>query len=48
MLDRLFFLPLKENETIEQRSESIDSYLVSVGYTWDDVLETINYKSEKN
>ena len=46
-LDKLFFLPLSINETIDQRKIAIDAYLESVGWSWDDVLNQI-LKSDAN
>lgn len=37
-MDKFFFLPFTEGETPEIRATSIDAYLESVGWTWDDVL----------
>lgn len=46
-LDKLFFLPLSFNETIEQRKITIDSYLESVGWSWDDIVNEI-FSSDLN
>lgn len=46
-LDKLFFLPLSINETIDQRRIAIDAYLESVNWSWDDVLHQI-LKSDAN
>ena len=40
-LDQLFLMPLHYNETIEQRDLSVQAYLESVGWTWDDIIEEL-------
>jgi hypothetical protein len=45
-LDSLFFMPLKQNETLEIRDESIKAFLKSKSITWDDILDNINYEEK--
>lgn len=40
-LDQLIFSPLIEDETIEERADTIRVYLRSNGWTWESVLEYI-------
>lgn len=38
-LDQLFFItPLLEDETIQDRADTIDLYLQANGWTWDEVI----------
>lgn len=46
-IDRLFFSPLYPNETTELRSLTIEAYIESAGWTWDEVIEQL-YKSKDN
>lgn len=46
-LDALFFMPFAPQETPELRSQSIESYLHSVGWNWDAVL-TAQWLEDKN
>ena len=45
-LDSLFFMPLKQNETLEIRDESIKAFLKSKSIPWDDILDNINYEEK--
>ena len=40
-LDKFFFLPFGPDESPFMRAEALDAYLLSVGWTWDDVLKEI-------
>lgn len=37
-LDRLYFSPLAENETIEMRADTIEVFVHASGWTWDAIL----------
>jgi hypothetical protein len=41
-LDRFFFSPLLENETLELRAASIDYWLELNQWTWDQVIEEMS------
>jgi hypothetical protein len=45
-LDKLFFLPLAPNETLELRALAIEAMLVTNGWTWDEVLATLSNPKE--
>lgn len=38
-LDKLYFMPLAENEDVHMRCLAIDQYIDSNGWTWDDIIE---------
>ncbi len=40
-LDQLWFSPLGDCETIQDRADAIDTFLSSNGWSWDEVLEYI-------
>lgn len=40
-LDQLWFSPLSDCETIEDRADAIESFLKLNGWTWDEVLNYI-------
>jgi hypothetical protein len=46
-LDKLFFLPLAENESIQTRDCAINALLTSNGWTWDELINELA-KSESN
>lgn len=37
-LDQLFFSPLVEGETVQDRADAIETFLKSNNATWDDVI----------
>lgn len=37
-LDRLYFSPLAENESIEMRADAIEAFVHASGWTWDKLL----------
>lgn len=41
-LDQLFFSPLIEDETLQQRVDCIEVFLKSNGWTWDEYLEELS------
>jgi hypothetical protein len=41
-LDQLFFSPLVENESPLDRAGTIDTYLVSNGWTWDEYINELS------
>lgn len=45
-LDQLFFSPLIEDESLQDRANTIESFLSLNGWTWDDILsdEKDNYE----
>ena len=38
-LDQVFFRPLIEDETAQDRRDAIETFLSANGWTWDQVLE---------
>lgn len=44
-LDQLFFSSLVEDETIEDRSQTIDTFLISNGWSWDEVIAQMGKES---
>lgn len=38
-LDQLFFSPLAQDESAQDRADAIDTFLSANGWTWDDVLK---------
>lgn len=46
-LDQLWFTPLSESETIEDRSETIEKFLKSNHWTWDKVLDAMGKENHK-
>jgi hypothetical protein len=44
-LDQLWFTPLSDCETIQDRADAIETFLSSNGWTWDDVLKEIGKES---
>lgn len=45
-LDKFFFLPFGADESPTMRADALDAYLLSVGWTWDDVLKEIQKVGE--
>lgn len=41
-LDQLYFSPLLEDETLQERANTIEVFLVSNGWTWDEYLEELS------
>jgi hypothetical protein len=44
-LDQLWFTPLSDCESIEDRAEAIETFLSANGWTWDMVLDYISSES---
>jgi len=44
-LDQLWFSPLSDCETIQDRADAIDTFLKANGWTWDEVLNEIGKDS---
>jgi hypothetical protein len=40
-LDQLWFTPLSDCETIQDRADAIETFLSTNGWTWDEVLKEI-------
>lgn len=40
-LDQLFFTPLVQHETAEDRAQTIEAFLAAKSWTWDEILEEI-------
>lgn len=40
-LDQLFFTPFFQNETVQDRAETIEAFLFAKSWTWDEILEEI-------
>lgn len=40
-LDQLWFTPLTDCETIQDRADAVDTFLNSNGWNWDEVLDYI-------
>lgn len=38
-LDQLWFSPLGQNESAQDRADAIETFLSANGWTWDDVLK---------
>jgi hypothetical protein len=38
-LDQLFFSPMIEEESLDDRATTIDNFLAANGWTWDDVIQ---------
>jgi hypothetical protein len=47
-LDQLFFSPLIEDETLEDRADCIDNFLRMNGVSWDDILDQISTINQRN
>jgi hypothetical protein len=41
-LDQLFFLPLMEKETAQDRADCIEAYLKLNGWTWDEYINELS------
>lgn len=41
-LDQLFFTPLVKDEDALDRAQTIDTYLVSNGWTWDEYINELS------
>lgn len=44
-LDQLFFSPLVEGETVQDRADAIETFLKSNNATWDDVISISDKES---
>jgi hypothetical protein len=44
-LDQLFFTPLMEDETPEERADVIEAFISFNGWTWDDILSEMEKES---
>ena len=45
-LDQLFFSPLVMDETPEDRSDAVETFLLSNGWTWDMVLDQMTSSNQ--
>lgn len=44
-LDQLWFTPLIENETPDDRAQTVDTFLNANGWNWDDVINHLAKES---